>query len=55
MRFLTYHDLDIGKLGAKLKKVRGAVERDDFKTPNIKKLVQDNYYRAKLNWTTPTA
>ncbi|MGX9687038.1 AAA family ATPase [Deinococcus wulumuqiensis] len=51
MRFLTYHDLDIGKLGAKLKKVREAVERDDFKTPDIKKLAQGTYYRAKLDDT----
>lgn len=51
MRFLTYRDLDIGKLGAKLKKVREAVERDDFKTPDIKKLAGGPYYRAKLDDT----
>ncbi len=51
MRFLTYRDLDIGKLKPKLKKVQEAVERDDFKTPDIKKLAQGPYYRAKLDDT----
>ena len=51
MRFLRYRDLDIGKLGVKLRKVQDAVERDDFRTPDIKKLAQGNYYRAKLDDT----
>ena len=40
MRFLTYRDLDAGKVKGKLKKVQEAVERDDFRTPDIKKLAQ---------------
>ncbi len=51
MRFLTYHDLDASKLKPKLKKVQEAVERGDFKTPDIKKLAQGPYYRAKLDDT----
>ena len=51
MRFLTYRDLDAGKVKGKLKKVQEAVERDDFRTPDIKKLAQGPYYRAKLDDT----
>ncbi|WP_291426662.1 AAA family ATPase [Deinococcus sp.] len=51
MRFLSYRDLDTGKLKPKLKRVQEAVERDDFRTPDIKKLAQWPYYRAKLDDT----
>ncbi|TSA86745.1 AAA family ATPase [Deinococcus detaillensis] len=51
MRFMTYHDLDASKVKKQLAKVREAVERDDFRTPDIKKLAQGQYYRAKLDDT----
>ncbi|MDV6374080.1 hypothetical protein [Deinococcus arenicola] len=51
MRFLTYRDLDSGRVKKQLKKVQDAIERDDFKTPDVKKLAQGNYYRARLDDT----
>ena len=51
MRFLTYRDLDSGRVKKQLKKVQEAIERDDFKTPDVKKLAQGTYYRARLDDT----
>ncbi len=56
MRFLTYYDLEAGKLKKQLKKVQEAIERDDFKTPDVKKMSggapsNTQYYRAKLDDT----
>jgi len=48
MRFLTYHDLRPGKRAAAVEKVRAAIERDDLRTPDVKKLEGSGYYRAKL-------
>ncbi len=49
VRFLTYQDLDIGPFATKLDKVRSAIERDDFRSADVKKLVGSGYYRAKLD------
>ncbi len=49
MRFLTYASLAAGELQDKVEWVRAAVERDDFKSPDIKKLTPAPYYRAKLD------
>ena len=51
MRFLTYRDLDASRVKKQLKKVQEAIERDDFKTPDVKKLAQGSYYRARLDDT----
>lgn len=49
MRFLTYAGLHPGELSAKVEKVRAAIERDDFRSPDVKKLGVESYYRAKLD------
>jgi hypothetical protein len=49
VRFLTSHDLAAGDLADKVEKVRLAIERDDFRSPDVKKLGQAQFYRAKLD------
>lgn len=49
MRLLTYSDLEPGPLGRAFDKVRTAIERDDFRSADVKKLAIDGYYRAKLD------
>jgi hypothetical protein len=49
MRFLTYAGLNPGDLSAKVDKVRAAIERDDLRSPDVKKLNVGPYYRAKLD------
>lgn len=49
MRFLTYENLAAGELAPKIEWVRAAIERDDFRTPDVKKLAAAPYYRAKLD------
>lgn len=49
MRFLTYEDLGAGAFAAKVEKVREAIERDDFRSADVKKLAGSGYYRAKLD------
>lgn len=51
MRFLAYRDLDASRVKKQLGKVREAIERDDFRTPDVKKLAQGHYYRARLDDT----
>jgi hypothetical protein len=49
MRFLTYEGMHPGDLTAKVERVRAAIERDDFRSPDVKKLGVGPYYRAKLD------
>ena len=49
MRLLQYKDLDLRRVKAAFAKVRGAIEADDFKSPDVKKLHVGGYYRAKLD------
>jgi len=49
MQVLTYAGLDTGRLCAKFDKVRAAIERDDFRSVDMKKLAPTPYYRAKLD------
>ena len=49
MRFLTYAGLDPGRLRAAFDKVRSAIERDDLRSADVKKLQAAPYYRAKLD------
>ena len=49
MRFLTYAGLDPGRLRAAFDKVRSAIERDDLRSADVKKLQAAPYYRAKID------
>jgi len=49
MEILTYIGLNPGKLKTKFDKVRAAIERDDFRSVDMKKLSPTPYYRAKLD------
>lgn len=49
MRFLTYEGLHPGDLSAKVDRVRAAIERDDLRSPDVKKLGVGGYYRARLD------
>jgi hypothetical protein len=52
VRFLTYADLHVPKrLAASFQKVRTAIERDDFRSADVKKLAQEHdYFRARLDY-----
>lgn len=51
MRFLEYSGLKPGNLSRAIAKVRGAIERGDLRSADVKKLQVDGYYRAKLDTT----
>lgn len=48
MRFLTYEGLHPGELSPQLERVKAAIERDDLRSVDLKKL-RGGYYRAKLS------
>ena len=52
MRFLTYADLKVPRrLSAAFEKVRSAIQRDDFRSADVKKLVEENaLFRARLDY-----
>lgn len=51
MRVLTYEDLDSRKHQAAFDRVREAIERDDLRAADVKKLAgSDGYYRARLGY-----
>ncbi len=51
MEFLTHWKLEVPKrLTASFRKLRAAIERDDFVTPELKKLTGHAFYRAKLDY-----
>ena len=51
MEFLTHWKLDVPKrLVASFRKVCAAIERDDFASPELKKLTGHPFYRAKLDY-----
>jgi hypothetical protein len=49
MQVLTYAGLDPARLRSKFDKVCAAIERDDFRSVDMKKLAPTPYYRAKLD------
>ena len=49
MQILLYAGLAPGKLRSKFDKVCAAIERDDFRSVDMKKLAPTAYYRAKLD------
>ena len=51
MRLLTHHQLDTQRVRAQFSKLQQAVARDDFKSPNLKKLSPTPYWRFKLDQT----
>ena len=51
MRLLTHHQLDTQRVRAQFAKLQQAVARDDFKSPNLKKLSPTPYWRFKLDQT----
>jgi hypothetical protein len=50
MRLLQYKDLDLRRVRAAFDKVKAAIEADDFRTADVKKLNAGPYYRAKLDY-----
>ncbi|MDP2371530.1 AAA family ATPase [Rhodoferax sp.] len=51
MRLLTHHDLDTHSVRQQFAKLQQALARDDFKSPNLKKLHPTPYWRFKLDQT----
>ncbi|MEO7129222.1 MAG: hypothetical protein ABI040_10235, partial [Rhodoferax sp.] len=51
MRLLTHHHLDTHRVRPQFAKLEQAVARDDFKSPNLKKLTPTPYWRFKLDQT----
>ncbi|GBU08932.1 hypothetical protein AwWohl_00700 [Gammaproteobacteria bacterium] len=51
MRLLTHHDLDTHRVRSQFTKLQKAIARDDFKSPNLKKLNPTLYWRFKLDQT----
>src|SRR5574337_636278 len=49
MEVLLHADLNLARFQAKFNKVRAAIERDDFRSVDMKKLAPTPYYRAKLD------
>jgi hypothetical protein len=50
MRLLQYKDLDFRRLKPAFDKVRVAIEADDFRSADVKKLHVGSYYRARLDY-----
>jgi hypothetical protein len=48
MRLLLYKDLDLRRVKPAFEKLRAAIEADDFRSADVKKLNAGPYYRAKL-------
>lgn len=51
MRLLIHHHLDTHRVRQQFAKLQQAVARDDFKSPNLKKLQPTPYWRFKLDQT----
>ena len=51
MRLLIHHDLDTHRVRPQFAKLEQALARDDFKSPNLKKLYPTPYWRFKLDQT----
>lgn len=49
MDVLLHSDLNLARFQAKFAKVRAAIERDDFKSADVRKMAPTPYYRAKLD------
>lgn len=49
MQILEYNDLDCSKVRRQYEKVIGCLERDDFRSANVKKLAEYDLYSARLD------
>lgn len=49
MKILEYNDLDLTNLKKQYQKVIGFLEQDDFNSAEVKKMAEQDYYRAKLD------
>ena len=50
MRLLQYKNLNLHRVKAAFEKVKAAIEADDFRSADVKKLHAGRYYRAKLDY-----
>lgn len=50
MRLLQYKDLDLRRVKVAFDKVKAAIEADDFRSADVKKLHTGPYYRARLDY-----
>lgn len=50
MRVLLHKDLELRRVRGSFDKIRAAIEADDFRTADVKKLHAGSYYRAKLDY-----
>ena len=50
MRLLQYRDLNLRRVKVAFDKVKRAIEADDFRSADVKKLHAGPYYRAKLDY-----
>lgn len=50
MRLLLYKDLDLRRVKPAFDNVRAAIEADDFRSADVKKLNAGPYYRARLDY-----
>lgn len=51
MRVLVYKGLNTRRVKAAFAKVRTAIEADDFRSADVKKLLPTPYWRAKLDYS----
>src|SRR5438876_1482372 len=51
MRVLLHKDLELRRVRGSFDKIRAAIEADDFRTADVKKLHAGSYYRAKLDYS----
>jgi hypothetical protein len=51
MRLLVRNDLDLSRVGPQFRKFRVAIERDDLRSADLKKLAPTPWYRARLDYT----
>src|SRR5665647_2653983 len=51
MRVLVYKDINTRRVKTAFAKVRAALEADDFRSADVKKLAPTPYWRAKLDYS----
>ena len=50
MRLLLYKGLDLRRVKPAFEKIKAAIEADDFRSADVKKLNAGPYYRARLDY-----
>ncbi len=51
MKILEYNEFNPGKVSAQYKKLRKMLEQDDFRSAKVKKLAQNDFFRAELDYS----